>query len=265
MTKFHVNSETGESGVCRARKQCRYGNNTPHFSTENEALDHWASTQFTEADKLTGRQKGIVLSDIDGTLLKSSLVLNNAVELHDHGVLKLGRLPNQWRKDMKNEKVIVRLAEAYRKAITGRSPDELYPYKTLRNLLENDKSFYSAIRILKQYKENGHEVVLISGSPSFLVKPLADHFGFKYYASEYVENKDGFTGEIILRAGSNAKQEVLDSLNLHKYDRIVALGDTASDAPLFKAADHSILVDPSEETIQNLEKQKVKIDKIIRN
>jgi hypothetical protein len=37
MTNYHINPETGEPGICRATKKCRFGEMTAHYATADEA------------------------------------------------------------------------------------------------------------------------------------------------------------------------------------------------------------------------------------
>ena len=58
-----------------------------------------------------------ILTDLDGTLLKGSLVLGHAIYLHNKKVIDLGDLPNAWNSDKKNESLIYELAISYQNAI----------------------------------------------------------------------------------------------------------------------------------------------------
>lgn len=37
MSKFHVNPETGEPGICRAKVKCKFGGDSEHFTSEEAA------------------------------------------------------------------------------------------------------------------------------------------------------------------------------------------------------------------------------------
>lgn len=214
------------------------------------------------ATKLAG--KTIVLSDVDGTLVKSSLVLESAVEVHRDGRAFLGDAPERWLADMKNESLIRELAETYREALVGKSMAFVKAEATITRLLADDENFYATLKRLVKHQEDGHEVVLITGSPDFLVKPFAEKFGFKYFASTYhVDDNGCFTGEIELMAGAVAKQAVIDSLGLENYSMVIGLGDTASDAPLLAASHQSVLVAPTEETLEVLRAKGIRIDELV--
>jgi HAD superfamily phosphoserine phosphatase-like hydrolase len=259
---YHVNPTTGNPSKCRAQKgKCPFA--TEHFSTAKEASRAWEKLNELS---LVSKKKTLVISDIDGTLVRSSLVLTNAVELHEAGLIDLGETPAQWKTDMKNETLIIELATAYKDSLAGKTVAFVKAHQTVERLLTSDKNFYSTLKRLIDYKKNGAEVVLISGSPDFIVKPFAERFGFKYHASIYHkdENKK-FTGEVTLMASEKAKQAVINDLNLDQYDEIIGMGDTSSDTPLLRHSHRSILVDPTDETLASLKEKKIEIHEIVRD
>lgn len=262
---FHVNPKTGNPGRCSARNgNCPFGNAEEHYATKEQAREAFEAKNIEEVT--VSHKKTIVLSDVDGTLVRSSFVLENAVELHDKGLLNLGSAPDRWRADMKNEDLIRELADEYRGALAGRTMGFVRAKQTVERLLASEENFYSTLQQLIEHKKAGNEVVLISGSPDFLIGPFAERFGFKYHASSYHQDERGrFTGEITLLAGAAAKQAVIDDLGIHEYDEVIGLGDTASDTPLLSASHKSILVDPSEETIAKMKSNNVRIDEIVRH
>ena len=56
--------------------------------------------------------KRIILSDVDGTILRGSLVLDHACSLHERGLVDLGEHPAKYQADQKDEANIVALADA---------------------------------------------------------------------------------------------------------------------------------------------------------
>lgn len=191
----------------------------------------------------------MTVSDVDGTLVKGSLVLGHAVSLHREGVLNLGSLPDQWMESQKDEKVISALAEAYRKSIVGFTAKDLGVDEYVSNLVKNSENFYSTLDRLRTLQSGGSEVLLISGSPAFLVERFGQHYGFDSVGSDYLtDNQNRFTGECRGMFSGDAKREYLSGLDLSKFAEIFAFGDTQSDAPLFESASYSVLVEPSVET-----------------
>lgn len=191
----------------------------------------------------------IALSDVDGTLVKGSLVLDHACSIHEQGIVDLGDLPEIWKEDQKNETKIVALAEAYRESLIQRKQSELGVSKFLDKLFKDDSKFYSTLDKLKDLQKDGAEIHLISGSPSFLLGPFARRLGMNHAGSHYSRIRTGhFTGAVRLMAIGSAKRDYVSSIGVHRFSEVHAFGDTASDAPLFEVADHSTLVDPSDLT-----------------
>lgn len=298
MTKYHVR-EDGTAAVCRAKIKCRLSADSEHGATKEEALQKYekrmkaasekalqgtskvdsipdeqrprpiksyADRKFPIADEVISvphdpNAKYAVLSDVDGTLTRGSLVLDHAIYLHNKGVIDLGDLPEKWVAQPKNEKLIVTLAEKYRAEITGMNLQNLQVDEFLDDYENIDGKFYSTMEQLKTFKKRGWEVQLISGSPNFLVQPFAERNGFFGRGSEYHTTDDGvLKGDIDGMFGHEAKEGYISKLGVKRFKRVLAFGDTASDVPLFNNAHHSTLVDPSEETEAN-----VKASVIIRD
>lgn len=197
------------------------------------------------------KARKLVVSDVDGTLVRGSLVLNHAVNLHREGHIDLGELPDQWEADKKNEVLISALAQAYRDAIVGKGMKDLAVNDFVRKLVSDDKNFYSSLERLVKLKEDGADVILISGSPQYLVGRFGRTYGFKSMASRYHRDKgQKINGRVTGMFTADAKAAYLRTLDVSSYDEILAFGDTQSDAPLFAVADRSVLVDPSAETLE---------------
>ena len=195
--------------------------------------------------------KVLVLSDVDGTLVKGSIVIGHACFLHDKGVFDFGTLPWRWRRDKKNEAIIGELANEYRKAIVGKSVDELLVDEYIEHVLRQ-KKFYSSLKRILEIQNDGAEVVLVTGSPDFLVNKFAEEFGFKAISASY-ETVDGvFTGKFDAMHGSDAKMKAIKQLRLKRFNEIISFGDTPSDKPLLDVAGKRFLVDPTAETMEIL-------------
>lgn len=196
------------------------------------------------------KNAGIVLSDVDGTIVRGSLVLQHACHIHKQGLVDLGDIPERWIANRKDEKTIAELGDAYRAAIAGMTADELGATEFIKEYASDSANFYSTIDKLREAKRNGYHVVLISGSPSFLVTPFARKLGFRSKGSNYKRDEEGrFTGECVGMFTADSKRRHVASLKTHNYSHTVAYGDTASDLPLFEVADYSVLVAPTSATV----------------
>lgn len=207
--------------------------------------------------------KNLILTDVDGTLTRKSVVLSHAGFLIEKGIIKDDGSFQAWKKDVKNESLIVAVAENYRNEITGKTEEEMHAEEFVSQFLENKKNWYKTLDDLKEKILQGFEVVLVTGSSDFLVKHLANFLGCSYYATEYLKTNDRFTGKVRGMFSESQKDDCIQwNINTNEYSYIEAWGDTASDFGLFKHADYRLLVEPTKQTLETLIK-KITIDKII--
>lgn len=192
----------------------------------------------------------IILSDVDGTITRGSLVLEHASAMHFSGQIDLGGLPAAWADNKKDEAIISKLAEAYREEIVGMTLAELGLDAFLDSYTADKGNFYTTLARLEAEKADGAHVVLISGSPNYLVKLFARRFGFEGVGSFYHADASGaLTGNVDAMFHATAKRSYVASMGLTESMTVHAYGDTASDVPLFEVAEHSVLVDPNEHTL----------------
>lgn len=208
----------------------------------------------------------IILTDLDGTLTRKSLVLEHAGFLIKHGIMTDNGIYKAWQEDMKNEHLIVALAEEYRHQITGKTEKELMCYEFVEEFLDNEENWYNTLEMVTDAQNFGATVVLITGSAEFLVRILAEKLNFDYFATLYHKNKDNtLNGEITGMFSDSHKSEVIENyIDLHLYDDVIGMGDTASDYGIFKHCNYNYLVEPTAQTMENLLLKNCKIDRIIR-
>ena len=70
-------------------------------------------------------KRDLIISDLDGTLTKKSLVLEHYGYLIKNGIVEDDGTYKSWSMDMKNEKLITECAMSYQRAIIGKSINEL--------------------------------------------------------------------------------------------------------------------------------------------
>lgn len=208
-------------------------------------------------------KKELILSDLDGTLTNKSLALCHAGFLIDRGLITDDGSYSAWKKDAKNEELIVAVAENYRKEIVGKTEEDMLSREFIISFIEDKSNWYETFKELDTRASNV-DLVLVTGSADFLVKFLSDYLGCKYFATKYIKDEYGkFTGEIRGMFTEKHKDKVVQTkIDISKYDYIQAWGDTNSDYGLFKHADYKVLVHPTTETLARLI-QKTTIDKVI--
>lgn len=208
--------------------------------------------------------KKLILTDVDGTLTKKSIVLSHAGFLIEQGIIKDDGSYKAWSQDMKNESLIIAVAENYRSQIIGLKESDMQAQTFITKFFNESDNWYSTLDKIKEKQKDGYEVCLITGSSDFLIKHLANILQCDYHATKYLKDEnDCFTGELIGMFSESQKDDCVKShFNLNEYDKVEAWGDTTSDFGLFKHATYKMLVDPTFQTLKTLA-QKMTIDLIL--
>lgn len=206
----------------------------------------------------------IYLTDMDGTLTKGSVVLQHAGHLIEKGLIKDDGSYQAWLLDVKNESLIVAVAENYRKEIMGLKIEELDVENFVTEMLADGENWYTILDELILAQAQGHRVIIISGSSDFLVEEVAKQLGFEGVGSEYLLDGDNkLTGEVIGMFGYEAKDQwITENVNFADYEKSFGLGDTVSDFGIFKHTSHNTLVEPTSHTMEFLLTSDVRMARI---
>jgi HAD superfamily hydrolase (TIGR01490 family) len=108
---------------------------------------------------------------------------------------------------------------------------------------------------VRDHRECGHEIVLITATNSFLAEPIASELGIENVLATRPEMRDGrFTGRVdgapCYRAGklTHLDRWLADrSLRLDGVDESWFYSDSHNDVPLLEQVDHPVVVDPDPE------------------
>lgn len=205
--------------------------------------------------------KKVILSDVDGTILSGSLVLDHACWLEAKGIVSLGEASKNWLSEKKNEKYIFELGLAYRKAIAGMKIRNLRIDEFFESYSQEVENYNtSVLAAIEAYRNFGYKLTLVTGSPCFLVEKLAKHLGAEFIATKYKINPHGkLTGNVYENYTYAGKKKNLKNYIVGGED-IVAFGDTRSDEALFELARKSFLCHPTPRTIAKV-KHEVEIIK----
>jgi HAD superfamily hydrolase (TIGR01490 family) len=117
-----------------------------------------------------------------------------------------------------------------------------------RSVIE-PRYFSEAVRRIEEHRKSGLDVVLVTGSIDFIVKPLARHVGAQaVVACALAEDRGCFTGELIgppvgdeekaRRIRQFAETRDIDLARCHAY------GDSIADLPMLEAVGHPHAVNP---------------------
>lgn len=117
------------------------------------------------------------------------------------------------------------------------------------NLLKSDGFFkIQIVNELIRHKENGGQVVFVSGSFPPCVSPVAKHFGVEHVLSTDLEVLNGvYTGkinppQIIGKGKAEAIRRFLEQRGYHDYERCFAYGDHMSDLSMLELVGHPRVV-----------------------
>jgi HAD superfamily hydrolase (TIGR01490 family) len=121
--------------------------------------------------------------------------------------------------------------------------DEAFDTVLKANLYPNAKDLVARCR------DEGHDVVLISGALDFLMTRLADHLGATHVIANRLEIKDGFATGRLLRpvvAGPEKARLVREHARErgHDLDECFAYSDSYSDVPMLSVVGHPAAVNP---------------------
>lgn len=203
-----------------------------------------------------------VFFDIDGTLYRNSLMIEHFKKLLKYEVIDpalwYGHAKHtyeDWEKRRGNyDDYLLELAEIYIDSLKGLDQNHLDFINNQVINLKGDKVYrYTRARI-KWHKSQNHKVFFISGSPSYLVKKMAEKYDIEdFRGSEYIiDNNNKFTGEIVQMWDSDSKHKAIMEF-VEKYnidlDKSYSYGDTHGDLSMFKLTGYPVAINPTKELL----------------
>lgn len=111
------------------------------------------------------------------------------------------------------------------------------------------KIFAEAVSQIQEHKEQGTAVVLVTGSLDFIVQPIADYLGVDAVLAPQLREADGrFTGELTTAPliGEEKAKAVRSYANRHEISlaESYAYGDSGSDLPMLECVGNPVAVNP---------------------
>ena len=111
------------------------------------------------------------------------------------------------------------------------------------------KLSHRATAVLSRHQEAGHHIALISGSPDFLVKPLAVELEVPVaHAARLETNEHGYTGRVLapLPYGEGKRRVVEHLASRYRLDlnRSYAYGDSPGDLQTLETVGYPLVVNP---------------------
>ncbi len=200
----------------------------------------------------------LALFDIDGTIFRSSLLIELINGLVNDGILPLTAKKETEREflawlDRKGdyEKYIKKVIAIHLKYIAGKSYVEVSASseQTIKHL--RNRVYRYTRDLIKNLKQQGYHLVTISGSPTYIVSKYAKIMGFDaFFGSEYEVVDGRFTGKVLNLETFFKKAFVLKKY-LEKakikidFKNSIAVGDTESDIPMLALVGRPIAFNPN--------------------
>jgi HAD superfamily phosphoserine phosphatase-like hydrolase len=199
-------------------------------------------------------QKPIAVFDIDGTLIRSSLLIELVHALVAEGIFP--KIANSYIRKARLAWVnrvgtyhdyLVDVIQQYERRLVGCNVEDVR-YVGQRVATEQRDQVYTFTRDLINELSETHFLVAITGSPSEVVDPFLRLWGFhRWHATSFSEECGRYTSDRVL-APAIAKEEVLDEELEHSdviLEGSVGIGDTSSDIPFLRRVDRAIAFNPN--------------------
>ena len=213
--------------------------------------------------------------DIDGTIHRNSLLIEHFKMLVKYEYIDImsweGKVKekfSKWETRTGNyDDYLEELVEAYIEALKNFQKKNMdFITKRVIELKGNRVYKYTRDR-LEYHIGKGHKVIIISGSPDFLVGKMAEKYGVKdYRGSEYIVNQNGvFTGEVKpMWDAKNKKKAIAEFCDKYDIDlsKSYAYGDTTGDLTMFKKAGNAIAINPAGRLLEKIKKDKELKEKV---
>ncbi|MFZ7120370.1 MAG: HAD family hydrolase [Eubacteriaceae bacterium] len=204
--------------------------------------------------------------DVDGTLYRDSLMVEHFKKLIKYEVLDPCIWHGNAKKKFENwvkrhgdyEDYLLEIADIYLNSMKGLDKDYINFITDQVIKLKGERVYrYTRERIVWHQKEK-HEVVFISGSPSFLVEKMAHRYNVRYYkGTDYlVDENNKFTGELIpMWDSKNKTRAIIEFVKKLDIDlkKSYAYGDTNGDLDMLKMVGKSILINPIKKLVENVQ------------
>jgi HAD superfamily hydrolase (TIGR01490 family) len=194
--------------------------------------------------------------DVDGTLVTTNLVhptlfylVHQPTPLHSLGSIGKALLKSPWmvRAELQDRRLFNELLFT---AYGGVSEDRLYALaeEAFERVIK-PKLYPGARDLVRSCRDQGHDVVLVSGALDFLMDHLAAYLGATGVIANRLEIKDRFATGKLLRpvvAGPEKARLVREHAraNGHNLDDCFAYSDSYSDVPMLSIVGYPAAVNP---------------------
>lgn len=199
----------------------------------------------------------LLISDVDGTVYRGSLLLGFYAYLVEKGCMEGSDELTAWSNDKKNDLLIKLSAEKFRGKLIG-IDRELIKSKAevFISTIKRTDTYEKSISMIEKAKNEGREIILLSGSPKFLIRPFAKMLGVKSYATIFETCEDNkFNGEVQPMWARENKDGIIKDYIMKKgfytLEDSIGLGDVfGGDYGIWKHTTNNYIVNPSRENLE---------------
>ncbi len=202
-------------------------------------------------------KKKVAIFDIDGTIFRSSLMIELVDELIDEGLFPK-RARNTYRAahiqwlDRKGsyDDYIMAVVKAFMRNITGVRFDKYIAVARRVIEIHKDRTYRYTRDLVQELKKKDYYLLAISNSPKDILDFFCSQYGFdKVYGRMYeVGVKDTFTGALITPKLVQDKAKLLQRTLLKEnlvLSGSIGVGDSEADIPFLKLVDRPICFNPN--------------------
>ena len=200
--------------------------------------------------------------DIDGTLYREGLITEIFKKLIKYEIIEMDKWYSEVKPEFENwdkrqgnyDNYLIKMLEIYIQSVKGLHRIQME--FIAKNIIyqKGDRVYTFTRDKIKWHKEQGHKVIIISGSPNELIVEMAQKYGFDDYIGTIYEldESDTYTGEVIPMWDSISKKKAIEGF-VKKYDlnleKSYAYGDSSGDVSMLEMVGFPTCVNPTKELI----------------
>ncbi len=216
----------------------------------------------------TAKKKKIAIFDIDGTLFRSSLLVELVEELvrqkhfPEKARTQYAKAYRKWNdRTGSYEDFIDALVKSFMRHIKGVSYSDFYEVSRVVSALHSGKVYSYTKKLIADHKKKGYYILAISQSPKAILDMFCKSYGFdKVYGRFYeLGPQDKFTGEVtdlhMIGNKANIVKRVLEKENV-SLKGSVGVGDTEGDISFLEMVDNPICFNPNKSLYKHAKRNK---------
>lgn len=213
--------------------------------------------------------------DIDGTIFRGSLMETHFKEMVRYGIIPeeieikhVRPLEQAWQnRELDYDSYLKKLVDVYVTVIRG-LPAEDVEYVAKKVIQNHSRKLYTYTRNkIEEHRALGHKIILISGSPDFLVSRMAERLDADlWFGTTYLQKNGHHTGVIIPMWDSKSKHSTMERLETFynvDMESSYAYGDTNGDYLMLAKVGNPVAINPNIELVKKLKesdfRDKVKV------